>query len=251
MDGFRADLLMIKQDKYQIVLAGRPVSYVLRRSTRARYARLEISPEKGLVVVLPRRDNVDRARQLLEQKQRWVIEKLVQFTPVSSAACTVRDGDTIPYLGQKLTVRTITARFDTVCMDITRQTLTVFLTPVNGRLQLALEKWYRSEAEYMIRQLTVQYSRLMALNYHRIIMKGQKTLWGSCSRQRNLNFNWRLIMAPEPVIIYVVVHELAHLKHMNHSQKFWQLVEKYCPDWHDHRSWLRIHSAELNRVLRG
>ena len=90
----------------------------------------------------------------------------------------------------------------------------------------------------------------MGLSYNRLIIKGQKTLWGSCSRKRNLNFNWRLMMALEPVIIYVVVHELAHLKFMNHSRKFWQLVEKYCPDWRQHRTWLRIHSTELNRELK-
>jgi predicted metal-dependent hydrolase len=241
---------MIKQERFQTTLDGRQVSYTLKRSPRARYARLEISPEDGLVVVIPVRDNIDLARRLLEQKQHWVIEKLAKFVPVSNDGHPVRDGDAVSYLGGKLTVRVVTSGEEAVCMDITRQTLVAFVPPGKERLRFALEKWYRAEAEYKVRQMTAQQSRLMGLSYNRIIMKGQKTLWGSCSRKRNLNFNWRLMMAPEPVIMYVVIHELSHLKYMNHSKKFWLLVEQFCPDWREHRSWLRTHTAELNRELR-
>jgi hypothetical protein len=241
---------MMKQERFQTILDGRQVTYTLKRSSRARYARLEISPEAGLVVVIPASDSLGLVNRLLEQKQHWIIEKLAKHVPAPQPTQPVRDGDSLAYLGHKLTINVVSSRDEAVCMDITRQRLVVFLSPRTGSLRLAVEKWYRAEAEYKIRQITEEQSRLMGLSYNRLIIKGQKTLWGSCSRKRNLNFNWRLMMALEPVIIYVVVHELAHLKFMNHSRKFWQLVEKYCPDWRQHRTWLRIHSTALNRELR-
>ena len=75
--------------------------------------------------------------------------------------------------------------------------------------------------------------------FNRVFIKGQKTRWGSCSKQRNLSFNWRLVMAPLPVIDYVVAHELAHLVEMNHSRKFWALVEQIYPGYSLHRAWLK------------
>lgn len=242
---------MIMQEKLQATLNGRQVLYTLKRSLRARYARLEISPENGLVVVIPAHDGIELARKLLEQKQRWVIDKLAKYVPAPSSARPVSDGDAILYLGHKLTVRVVKSGDAAICLDITRQRLVAFLPPGKDLLRLALEQWYRAEAGYKIGQLTAAQSRLMGLSFNRITLKGQKTVWGSCSRKRNLNFNWRLMMAPEPVIIYVIVHELAHLKYMNHSKKFWLLVEQYCPDWREHRTWLRKHSAEMNRELRG
>jgi predicted metal-dependent hydrolase len=89
------------------------------------------------------------------------------------------------------------------------------------------------------------YRAPMGVRYRSIRIKDQRTLWGSCSRAGNLNFNWRVILAPPGVLDYLVVHELAHLIEMNHSRRFWQTVASHCPDWKVHRRWLREHSAEL------
>lgn len=83
------------------------------------------------------------------------------------------------------------------------------------------------------------------LNYGRIFIRNQKTRWGSCSTRRNLNFNWRLVTFPPPVMDYVIIHELCHLEEANHSARFWQLVESYCPNYRRHRSWLKEHASAL------
>lgn len=83
------------------------------------------------------------------------------------------------------------------------------------------------------------------LEYNKVFIKDQKTRWGSCSSQGNLNFNYRLVMAPLPVIDYLVTHELAHLAEMNHSKRFWSLVERVCPEYKKHRQWLKEHGSEL------
>jgi hypothetical protein len=91
------------------------------------------------------------------------------------------------------------------------------------------------------------WSERMDARYRRVFVKDQRTRWGSCSVDRNLNFNWRLTMAQPEILDYVVVHELAHLTEMNHSKRFWAIVERWCPDHKVHRRWLRKNGGELLR----
>ena len=102
-----------------------------------------------------------------------------------------------------------------------------------------LEDAYRKEAGRKIRERVSYFARLMGVTYNRITIKQTKTRWGSCSAQGNLNFHWKLILMPPEVLDYVVVHELAHRKEMNHSPRFWAEVEKILPDYKARRKWLR------------
>ena len=115
----------------------------------------------------------------------------------------------------------------------------------NGLLEPALEQWYRTEAYKLITERTARLSSDMGIGYKQLVIRGQKTRWGSCSHKRNLSFNWKLVMSPETVIHYVIIHELIHLKEMNHSKRFWELVARYCPDWQEHKKWLKQHEADL------
>jgi len=85
----------------------------------------------------------------------------------------------------------------------------------------------------------------LGLDYGRVFVKDQRTLWGSCSGKRNLNFNWRLAAAPPEVLDYVVIHELCHLREMNHSKRFWNLVRGFCPDYKAQKKWLKDNSGAL------
>ncbi len=105
----------------------------------------------------------------------------------------------------------------------------------------------REKAGDIICEKVKYWSRLTGVKYGRISVKDQKTLWGSCSRKKNLNFNWRLAIAPSDILDYVVVHELSHLLEMNHSKKFWALVAGWCPDYRVRRKWLRKHSSDLRK----
>lgn len=82
-------------------------------------------------------------------------------------------------------------------------------------------------------------AKKMGSQYNRICIREQKTRWGSCSCRRNLNFNWKLVLMPPEILDYVIIHELCHLVEMNHSDRFWNLVKQYCPDYQQRKKWLR------------
>lgn len=111
--------------------------------------------------------------------------------------------------------------------------------------QKQLEKWYRKEAQAVFTQKAKDYAQILGVGFQEIRIKDQKSRWGSCSSLGNLNFNWRILMAPEPVCDYVIIHELCHLLHMDHSAAFWREVEKLCPAYKEYRKWLRENGKTL------
>ena len=109
----------------------------------------------------------------------------------------------------------------------------------------ALERRYRNAARAQLERRIAYYHRLTGGRYTSITIRDQKTRWGSCSSRGTLSFNYRLIFAPPAVLDYVVVHELCHLIHMNHSKDFWNMVGTIMPDYAVHKKWLREHGHEL------
>lgn len=108
-----------------------------------------------------------------------------------------------------------------------------------------LEKKFRAAARKRFEERAAYYLPFTGGSYKKICVRDQKTRWGSCSGRGTLSFNWRLILAPNRVLDYVVVHELCHLTHMNHSAEFWRAVERVMPDYKEQRTWLKIHGREL------
>ena len=105
-------------------------------------------------------------------------------------------------------------------------------------LDAAQEKELRERAKSVLAQRTAYFARQIGVTYGRITVRDQKTRWGSCSQTGNLNFNFRLILAPSEVLDYVVVHELCHRRQMNHSAQFWQEVAQVLPDYRERKAWL-------------
>ena len=114
-------------------------------------------------------------------------------------------------------------------------------------LSEAEQRLYRDKARDIFEQKVSYYARMMGVSYGRIAIRDQKTRWGICSGEGNLNFNWRLIFAPAGVLDYVVVHELAHRKEMNHSPRFWKVVEDTMPEYRKYQKWLKENGRGLHR----
>ncbi len=155
-------------------------------------------------------------------------------------------GEWFWYRGQKyeLEVRISAGRAGMVGID--GEKLILFAQNGEGaEVQKILEEWYVRQAKVVIPKRVCFWAGQMQESYHKITIKNQKRRWGSCSSARNLNFNWRLVMMPEAVLDYVVVHELCHLRQMNHSEKFWKEVEKVLPDYKVQKKWLEKNGTEL------
>ncbi len=238
---------------YKTILEDQTVPYTVKRSSRAKHIRLEVRGKTGLTVVVPDSYNVEALPDLLRKKRRWILVKLAEYGKVQPLAVEkeLKSGDSISYLGRHLKVikRSNPGKTDNVKLEKNR--LLVNLNARNGRLNLVVQWWYRQQAESLIKKRADELCPRLGVTYGRLSVRGAKTRWGSCSRKGNLNFNWKLMMVPEPVIDYVIIHELAHLKEMNHSKRFWKLVAEHCPQWRQHRQWLNDHETELTADLFG
>jgi predicted metal-dependent hydrolase len=235
------------EEKRTATINHQTITYTIRRSFKARCVRLEVRQQTGLTVIVPRPYPISRVPEILKSKARWISRNLQRFSQLEllPARKKVSSGDTVPYLGRDLElVRQENHHGNSAVLSGNRLAISPDLFN-NGLLEPALEQWYRAEAARLINERTTNLSSHMGISYKRIVIRGQKTRWGSCSRKKNLSFNWKLIMAPEPVIDYVIIHELIHLKEMNHSKKFWELVARYCPGWKEHKKWLKQHEADL------
>jgi predicted metal-dependent hydrolase len=238
--------------KRETSIDGQTITYSVKRSLRARHVWLKVNGQTGLTVVVPRSYKIGQLSALLESKKRWISTNLARCADSQSpyAGEGLGSGDTVPYLGRdlKLVKRDSHGEADSVTLEGDTLAVSRGLFK-NGALELALEQWYRAEAARLINERVDRLSSQIGVHCKRIVIRGQKTRWGSCSHKKTLSFNWRLIMAPEPVTDYVVIHELAHLKEMNHSKRFWELVAQHCHGWREYKSWLRQHEANLTAKL--
>ena len=182
----------------------------------------------------------------VESKAGWIIRKRNEMLASSHykepKQCV--SGEKFLFLGQEYELEVRISEVRAGNIGIVEDKLVVFAKDTD-EVAKTLSHWYEKQARSWIPRRVRYYAREMGETYQRITLKNQKKRWGSCSSARNLNFNWRLVMAPMEVLDYVVVHELCHLKQMNHSEAFWQEVEKVLPDYKERKKWLEENEALL------
>lgn len=225
-----------------VELAGRTVTCAVRRSGRAKNLRLQVSAEKGLEVIAPQSYDLRDLKNILREKQGWILDKLEHFARLAEkkSAYQQQGGRRVLYRGREYAVETVVVPGAARKVAVEEDKLVVIVPEgAEGEAVAVLEKWFRSMARLLINQRIRVVNGKLNLSFNRVFIKGQKTRWGSCSQQGNLNFNWRLVMAPLPVLDYIVAHELLHLVEPNHSKNFWALVEAICPEYKAHRVWLK------------
>ena len=226
----------------------REIDYRVRRSGRARHARVVVSPEGQVEVVLPRRMALRHAAPLVAEKGPWIERTLRRFEAARAAApVRLEDSGIVPYLGQELALRVrVEPGRSRAYVARRAQALEVAVgQPGPDALRDALERWYRREARAEVEPRLDAATRRAGRRYGALSIRAQRTRWASCSSSGAMSFNWRLLLAPAAVLDYVVEHEVAHLEVPDHSARFWVLVERRCPDYRDHERWLRRHGASL------
>ena len=223
------------------------IEYPIRRSDRARRARINVSAE-GVEVVVPRRMALRQVVPFVEQKRPW-IERTLRRIREAEEEASVRlvDGGSVPYLGRVLTLR---IRVDPgrvrSFVSMKGEFLDVFVgAPGPDAVRDALEGWYRRRARVEVAPRLDAACARAGTGYSRLSVRGQRTRWASCSSEGAMSFNWRLLLAPPEILDYVVEHEVAHLEVLDHSNRFWRLLGSRVPGYREHERWLRRNGPAL------
>ena len=220
-----------------IALGDRIVPYVLRRAKR-RTIGLSID-HRGLRVGAPRRVSLLEVESLILRHGDWVAQKLDEWrSRRRPEALKIVDGIRLPMLGESLEVSFALGNNRALWNEQAEPVLTLCLRSPTDAPRI-LEKALREKALLLFAERLDHFAGLLSIPLPSLSLSAARTRWGSCSLKSGIRLNWRLIHFPRHVVDYVVVHELAHLREMNHSPRFWAIVEKICPDHRHTRSELK------------
>jgi len=222
------------------------IPYRIRRSGRACRARIHVDAG-GVEVVLPQGLPLEAAEPFVEEKRPWIERTLRRMREADERRPPARleDGGEVPYLGERLALF-VRIEQDRKRPHVARSGTTLMaLIPGEASLSDALERWYRREARSEIESRLDAACARAGMRYAKLAIRGQRTRWASCSSAGAMSFNWRLLLAPEEILDYVVEHEVAHLEVPDHSERFWALLESRRPDYREHERWLRRNGQTL------
>lgn len=212
-----------------------------RRKTFA----LVIEPDGSLTVRAPRGASRLQIERLVQAKADWIERKQawVKSHPAAPGPKSYADGELFEYLGQPIRLEIVDAASPALRLEGGRFLLARRFLP---QAQKVFTAWYRRQARQVIGERTRRKAAELGLAYRSLRITSARTRWGSCGARGTLNFSWRLVMAPLPVIDYVIVHELVHLEIKNHSPAFWQRVARLAPEYQQQRAWLKANGGRLN-----
>jgi predicted metal-dependent hydrolase len=198
-----------------------------------------------VVVRVPKQATRLQIDALLMDKAGWIEKKLAEQKAAHPELQLKKyeEGERFDYLGQSYPLQLVERA--TRSLELRGGSFHLRREDQSRAVQI-FEAWYRTEARAILSERVNRFAGQHGFAYRGIRISGARTRWGSCSSRGGLNFTWRLMLAPLPVIDYVVVHELAHLKIPNHSKAFWKLVEDLMPGFAEQRAWLKAHGRRLS-----
>jgi predicted metal-dependent hydrolase len=210
--------------------------YTLRRSSRARRVRVSVESDGAVQVTLPPRAPARAADEAVRELRPWIERR--RRALARAAAEVARTPGTVPYLGAELVLVPQRGR-----TRVHRRN-DALLVPEQRR-EAALERWYRRAARAEIAPRLDAAVVRAGTAYTQLTIRGQRTRWASCSSGGAMSFNWRLLLAPEAILEYVIEHEVCHLEVMDHSPRFWALLESRVPGWRERARWLSRYGSTL------
>jgi len=227
-------------------------SYFLYRDLRARKMTMRWQNERGLIVVLPKRFSKQSAMQFIEHNTDWIELRQKQWVDILNHPQTpdFQPGGKAMYKGRLIPIVAKTTKSPIASVVFDENLITVLnpellLHPVDKIIIAYLSKRAKSELKMPV----IRYAEIFSIDVNKISVRDQRTRWASWSSRNNISLNWRLIMLPERILQYVIIHELMHHFHPNHSRDFWQSVANHCPDWQTRRNELKsyVHFISLFR----
>ena len=211
------------------------------RNPRAKRATLTVSRVTGRATLsMPPEMPFAEARDFVDAHRNW-LSKRVNAAPDAEP---FRFGMTIPFRGQDHRVAARTGR------GVRVENGEIRVAASDDALPRVLERWLREQARMRLYERSTAHAAALGVTFSKLSVKDTRSRWGSCSSAGALSYSWRVILAPDEALDYLAAHEVAHLREMNHSARFWAHVEHLCPDYQYHRDWFRIHGAELHRYGR-
>jgi predicted metal-dependent hydrolase len=232
-----------------------------RVSARARSIRIEVHSANLVRLTIPRFASKSEAREFLLSREQWIREKIIELrlriaeAPAMPSSHLRWDGsDRITFRGAEMALKLVPARLRTPSVRFADDAVLVYASSawqaqprrLDRVLREAIKQQAMSDAHAMLREE----AKRLDVSYRGPRIADQKTLWGSCAANGTISLSWRLVMAPPVVFRYVVIHELCHLRHHDHSERFWRLVQRQMPDFERHRRWLRENGPQLHWPLK-
>ena len=227
-----------------------PPEYTTIRKQGRKSVSIIVRPDRTVQIIVPHAMNDEAIKDIAAAKQRWINRKLDEFrkSDFQRTEHLYQQGELFLFLGKHLTLVISAGRGS---IRVGANTLQVTVPPgLQGEdqslyIKQKLFDCYHLQALNFLREKTSEIGEKHGLLPVYVAVKEYKSRWGSCFSDGRIYYNWKLILAPENIIEYVITHELCHLKVPNHSKRFWQLVETIIPDWRLRRKWLRINGHAL------
>ena len=210
-----------------LTLAGGPLTYSIATSARRRTTCVQVYPDGSVRVVAPNHADLRDIRAFVVERQPWIAKQRLRFASRAPVVGELADGAPLPFMDETLTLRVVPYPR----AGVHREGADLFLAAAGRDARALLMAWYRAQAAAYVPQRMDSYARDVGRAPQRVHIRDQKTRWGSCSPCGTISINWRLLLAPLEILDYVVVHELCHLLHPNHSVRFWREVERVLPHY--------------------
>jgi predicted metal-dependent hydrolase len=233
----------------KVKINNREIEVVVTRKNRKTIS-IKISESCEIIICAPLNIDDEKVKEIIKDKEEWVAQSLKQIETKRKENVSFKEG--ILYLGIRYTLDIHKVKHKTLKIIFDNNTFNIYISEsllekeMDVHLKELLTKWYRVQARRIFQERVNYYSSKLKVSPKRMVIKDQKSRWGSCSSKGNINLNYRLIMAPIEIIDYVIVHELCHLVHLNHSKEFWALVKEISPNYLKYKEWLKNNGNMLN-----
>ena len=239
-----------------LTIDNKNIEWSVRYSSRRRTILLRIAGLHRLEITAPVGTGADKLQQLLRDKAAWLLRQMqrLETTVTSSTNASLTHGATLLFQGAPHSLLLLADGGKKPQVTRNHGAIAIHLPELVGydndpAVYRTLKKWYGEQALTRLVERTRYWAAHIGVTPSRIALRDQKTRWGSCSSLGAISYNWRIIMAPPPVLDYLVIHELCHMLQANHSPKYWLEVARWCPDYKNQRGWLRQNGGLLGKIF--